>query len=298
MPHVAFNRAFVDEAANRSVACRMLISAVHSDLNKATQVISYCVAVFRPVYSRLLLSELIEKTTVPFEILIWLNVSDPAIEDQIACVSSRGVKVRVVGRTPENIGMRAYLYLFCNAQYEMITQIDDDVVCLSHGIAERAHRLFRRFPCVRQIVSDVWQDEHTTGARPPLGKYTIFDDREGLYLGPIDGWFSIYHRSILPILMSLPYHQYLPIGCLVRAGLARRSQYGVLDSGMRVFHVVGPAYTDAFGMLDFEIQKYRRLGRVDLVDWYEGYRAEPLPREELAWRVDDIRASLGGTHAV
>ena len=137
--------------------------------------ISYCIAVFRPVYARLLLADLVEKTTVPFEMLIWLNVADPALEAEIAAASARGVKLRVVGRTPENIGMRAYAALFRAARYDLITQIDDDVVCISRGIAERAHRLFRRFPAVRQIVADVWQDEHTTGARPPLEHYRVFD---------------------------------------------------------------------------------------------------------------------------
>src|SRR5262249_37939831 len=148
------------------------------------------------------------------------------------------------------------------------------------GIAERARRLFMRFPSVRQIVADVWQDEHTTGARPPLEQYRVFDVGEGLYRGPIDGWFSIYHRSVLPTLMNLRYQQYMTIGSLVQARLARRGQVGVLDSKMQVFHVIGPAYTEAFGMLNFEIEKYRGLGRREIVDWYESYRSERLSPEE------------------
>jgi hypothetical protein len=259
--------------------------------------ISYCIAVFRPVYARLLLADLIAKTTAPFEILIWLNVADAAIEEQIANACADGVSVRVVGRTPQNIGMRAYAELFRAARYELITQIDDDVVYLSRGIAERAHRLFGRFPSVRQIVADVWQDEHTTGARPPLDHYRMFDASEGLRQGPIDGWFAIYHRSILPLLMRLPYRHYLPIGGLVRMRLAQRRQLGVLDCGMQVFHVIGPAYADAFGMLDFEIEKYRNLGRHDIVAWYEGYRAEKHSAGRLGERIDAIQASLSAKHA-
>jgi hypothetical protein len=261
-------------------------------LEAGYRVISYCVAVFRPVYARLLLADLIAKTTAPFEILVWLNVSDAAIEEQIARACADGVQLRIVGRTPENIGMRAYSALFRAARYDLITQIDDDVVFLSRGIAERARRLFERFPSVRQLVADVWQDEHTTGARPPLDHYRIFDPGDGLRQGPIDGWFSIYHRSVLPVLMGLPYSHYLPIGGLVRARLARRGQVGVLDTGMQVFHVIGPAYADAFGMLDFEIEKYRNLGRQEIVAWYESYRVEKLSRGHLADRIDAIQASL------
>ena len=259
--------------------------------------ISYCVAVFRPVYARLLLADLIAKTTAPFEILIWLNVSDAAIEEQIAKACADGVQLRIVGRTPENIGMRAYSALFRAARYDLITQIDDDVVYLSRGIAERARRLFARFPSVRQLVADVWQDELTTGARPPLDHYRIFDAGEGLRAGPIDGWFSIYHRSILPVLMSFRYSHYLPIGGLVRARLARRRQVGLLDTGMQVFHVTGPAYADAFGMLDFEIEKYRNLGRHDIAGWYERYRADKLSCGQVAERINAIQAALNAKHA-
>lgn len=255
--------------------------------------ISYCVAVYRPTYARLLLADLVEKTSAPFEILIWLNVADAALDAEIAAAIARGVPLRVLGRTPENIGMRAYATLFGAARYPLITQIDDDVVCISRGIAERADRLFRRFPTVRQLVTDVWQDEHTTGARPPLDQYKVFDAAEGLYNGPIDGWFSIYHRGIQPLLASLPFAQYVALGAAARTRLGQRGQFGLLDCGMKVFHVIGPAYADSFGMLEFEIEKYRRLGRHDIVGWYESYRGAPAAMGLLPTRIDAVCAALG-----
>ena len=259
--------------------------------------ISYCIAVYRPTYARLLLAELVVKTSVPFEILVWLNVTDAALDADIAAAIGRGVPLRVVGRTPDNIGMRAYLALFRAARHALIAQIDDDVVCISRGIAERAERLFRRHPAVRQLVADVWQDEHTTGARPPLEHYRVFDAAEGLYSGPIDGWFSVYHRSILPLLLGLPVAPYFALGAAVRARLAQRGQHGLLDLGMRVFHVIGPGYADAFGMLGFEIEKYRRLGRSDIVAWYESHGGASTAGESLGGRIDAIRAALDRHHA-
>lgn len=258
--------------------------------------ISYCIAIYRPTYARLLLADLVEKTTSPFEILVWLNVADAALDADIAASISNGVALRVIGRTPENIGMRAYRSLFRAARHPLIAQIDDDVVCISRGIAERAGRLFRRFPAVRQLVADVWQDEHTTGARPPLAQYQVFDAGERLYSGPIDGWFAVYHRSILPHLLALPNAPYFALGAAVRARLAQRGQHGLLDRGMKVFHVIGPDYADAFGMLGFEIEKYRRLGRHDIVAWYERERAgeRAVSADALRARVGAIRASLAG----
>lgn len=237
--------------------------------------ISYCIAVYRPTYARLLLADLARKTTVPYEILVWLNLADEVLENDIAAAAAGGVPLRIVGRTPHNIGMTAYRELFRAARYPLIVQIDDDVVRVSRGIAERADRLFRRYPTVRQLVADVWQDEHTTGARPPLDQYRPFEAREGLMSGPIDGWFSVYHRSILPLLLALPYAPYFALGAAARGRLERRGQHGVLDLGMKVFHVIGPQYAEAFGMLDAEIEKYRRLGRADIVDWYDAWRQTP-----------------------
>ena len=42
--------------------------------------ISYCVACYRPTYAKLLINELISKTTTPYEILLWLNLADKSFE--------------------------------------------------------------------------------------------------------------------------------------------------------------------------------------------------------------------------
>ena len=249
--------------------------------------ISYCVAVYRPVYARLLLAELEAKTSTPFEILLWLNVENTVLEADIAAMQARGVRLSVLGRTPENIGMTAFAHLMRAARYPLVAQIDDDVVCISRGIAQRAQRIFNRHPHVRQLVADVWQDEYTTGARPPLAQYRAFDT--GLYDGPVDGWFAVYHQSILPLILSLPMTPYFALGAAVQARLRARRQNGLLDQGMKVFHVIGPAYAETFGMLDFEIAKYSRLGRGDIVAWYEHHCRGSV---ELSGRIEQIRAAL------
>ena len=252
--------------------------------------ISYCIAVYRPIYSRLLIADLVRKTSTPFEILVWFNVVDPAFETFIDAGIRDGWPVVIVGRTPHNIGMRAFAELFRAARYPLVVQIDDDVLCVSRGIAERAAAIFNAHPDVRQIVADVWQDEHTTGARPPLSHYRCVDTDQGLYDGPIDGWFSIYHRSILPVVLSLQMTRYCFIGAAVRRTLVRRRQRGLLCTRMKVFHAIGPAYASLFGMLDFEIAKYRALGRTDIVKWYS--TTPPTPHAEMESRFAAATAVL------
>ncbi|MEX2261402.1 MAG: hypothetical protein WD696_05595 [Bryobacteraceae bacterium] len=61
---------------------------------------------------------------------------------------------------------------------------------------------------------------------------------------------------------------------------------------MKVFHVIGPCYADWFGMLDSEIQKYRDLGRAEIVNWYEEARHKLPSREETSARIRNIYAHL------
>jgi len=255
-------------------------------------VISYCIAVYRPIYARMLVQDLILKTSACYEILIWLNVEHAGLEQFLRACRSQGRPVRIVGKSVENIGMLAYRQLFEAASYDLIVQIDDDVVCFSRGIAEMAAKLFDRFRRVRQIVSDVWQDEFTTGARPTAKHYRCFDAKEGLYDGPIDGWFSIYHRSVLATLLRLEYRPYFPIGGLMQRELKRQGLLGLLCTRMRVFHVIGPEYASLFGMLDLEIEKYRRLGRTDIVDWYVRASAALPAKSLLEQRFREIRRSV------
>jgi len=254
--------------------------------------ISYCIVSLRPRYSSLLIADLIRKTTVPFEILLWLNIDDPAYESFLQEHIAQGEPIRIIGKTIENIGMQAYYPLFDQARYELIVQIDDDVIAVSRTIAEQARDIFLRFPRVKQLVADVWQDDYTTGARPPLSIYRLYRQDYGLYEGPIDGWFSIFHRSALPWLPRLPRTAYFPLGGMLKNSLKNRGLLGLLCARFKVFHVIGPQYAAYFGMLEAEIEKYRRLGRTEIVEWYERARNTLPDRDTMTCRVNDILAAL------
>ena len=254
--------------------------------------ISYCIAAFRPRYSELLIRDLLRKTTTPFEILVWLNVDDADFERFLEKQRANGAPLRIAGKTSENIGMEAYSLLFEQSRYELIVQIDDDVIAISRQIAEQAAQIFDRFPRVKQLVADVWQDEYTTGARPPMSSYRAYEPGYGLYDGPIDGWFSIFHRSVLPLVQGKQGSIYFPLGCQLRYRLRAGNNLGLLCTRFKVFHVIGPYYASFFGMLDFEIAKYQSLGRTDIVKWYESAKATLPAKAELEPHVKGILAAL------
>lgn len=256
--------------------------------------ISYCVACYRPVYVRQLIDELIRKTSAPYEILLWLNVADSDFDAFLRCHAAAGAPLRILGRTPENIGMAAYPRLFAAAKFDLIAQIDDDIVSITPQIAETARAAFDRHPSLGMITADVWQDEYTTGARPPLEVYRPADEEFGLFDGPIDGWFAIYRRASLQHCRQLRPTRYYYLGAAIKGRLQAAGQCGFLCTRMKVFHVIGPAYVSYFGMLDAEIEKYRALGRQDIVQWYQDARRELPSREALAQRVTQIRDCLSG----
>lgn len=254
--------------------------------------ISYCIACYRPRYSELLITELLAKTSTPFEILLWLNVDDAVLNQFLAGRRAAGAPIRIVGCTPQNIGMEAYFGLFEAAQYDMVAQIDDDVICISQGIAQTAAEVFERFADVGMLTADVWQDEFTSGARPPLEHYVLVDPKYGLYIGPIDGWFAVYRKTSLHLCRRIARGPYVFIGGYMQQLLPQIGMRGLLCTRMKVFHVIGPQYVSYFEMLDFEIQKYSRLGRADIARWYSDARGCLPPREELHSRVEKIRESL------
>jgi hypothetical protein len=255
-------------------------------------VISYCIASYRPAYCRQLISQLVEKTTAPSEILVWINLLDQEFEQFMSDQQEAGAPLRIVGRTPENIGMAAYPMLFAAGKFEMVVQIDDDVVSISPLIAERAQEIFDRFPQVGMLTADVWQDELTTGARPPMQRFREVSREFGLYDGPIDGWFAIYRRTALRACGPLRPSRYHPIGCEIKKRLSAIGQSGLLCTRLKVFHVIGPAYASYFGMLDFELAKYSSIGRQDIVKWYLEERSRLPPHDELALRVRQIHENL------
>ncbi|MGH9349334.1 MAG: glycosyltransferase family 2 protein [Vicinamibacterales bacterium] len=254
--------------------------------------ISYCIAAYRPQYTRALVESLVGKTSAPFEVLLWLNVADEGFEGWIAGRQAAGAPIRVVGQSPDNIGMRAYARLLSESRYEMVVQIDDDVICVSPGIAETAAEVFAKFPRVGMLTADTWQDAYTNGARPPMSHYRLVDAGWGLYDGPIDGWFSIYRKSALARCGLPRLDRYTFLGGRIKQRLARIGMQGLLCTRFRVFHATGPEYASYFGLLEFEIEKYRSLGRHDIVEWYSSARDRLPDREVLGRQVERIFSLL------
>lgn len=244
--------------------------------------ISYCICVYRPRLFYILLEDLMRKTTTPYEILVWLNTRAPELEGYIDRLSYRGIPIKVVGSNAKNIGMVGYKMLFHNAKYDLVAQVHDDVTCVSRRIAEIASETFKAQPKVKQIVADVIQDAFTTGGRPGDSAYAPFDAESGLVSGPIDGWFSIYHRSILRMLIDAPYEPYFYLGSYIQMQLKSQALEGVLSKKMKVFHIAGPAYASLLETREAEVRKYNGLGKKELAEVYASMNPDEATLAQMA----------------
>lgn len=228
--------------------------------------ISYCASVIRPKFARMLIEELIRKTTVPYEILLWLNVEDLSFEIFLQEKVRQGVRLHIIGKTPENIGMAGFKTCFEKARGTIITQIDDDVIRVSPHMSEVAQIVFGRYPDIRHVSATLWEeDQYSRLSREPWeSRHQLFDADLNLYTGAIDGWFSMYHRDLLPMLLSLPYGgRVTGIGYMIAQRLRSQGKTPVLCRTLKVFHVKGPVYLSYYDMLDVQVWKLKQLGQSD-----------------------------------
>lgn len=252
-------------------------------------VFSYMLPAYRAYYASRLLSELARKASGPYEVLIWLNVHDEGLDRYIQSLISSGYPMRVVGKTPENIGMAAFRPLVEQSRGAYLVQVEDDVLCLSHNAGAIAREIMERRPEVGMISADVWQDEISNGGHPTAEAYRKIDDGDQLYEGPIDGGFSVYPRKYLHLLMGASFRKYFGFGCGMHERLMQAGLKAYKCRRMRIFHLMGPEYASYFpGMLDFEIAKYAAVGHTKMVGLYESSRSRLPDREFLRRRLKAI----------
>ncbi len=232
--------------------------------------ISYCVVLIRPKFVRMLVADLVRKTKMPYEILLWMNVEDRPFEVYVTQQARAGVPIRLVGKTPENIGMAALKSCFEQAKGNIITQIDDDVIRMSAGTPEAAQFIFEKRPGIRHLSAMMWEDKYCFFRPPWIEKCKSIDPEMDLYEGPIDGWFSMYHRDLREMLLSFPYDKRaLSTGWIMSSRLRDgagpfppgRGPKSALCNAMKVFHVKAPAYLNYYDLFETQLWKFKELGQ-------------------------------------
>lgn len=251
--------------------------------------ISYVTLVYRPEYFPYVFDTIRNKTTQPYEHLVWLNTGHPAVLAGIQKRINRGEPIRIIGSTPENTGCLYLPHLFNEAKGDIIAHIEDDIMEISPYIAEICEYTFRDFPKCKLLVADTIQDRFTRGARPPMKEYTLVNESYGLYRGAIDGWFAAFHKSFLPVLPKV-FHYGL-WGAIYPQFHAKKYE-GYLCTAIKVFHMTSPEYAFFFDRLDQEIAKYDMVKFTNVSDWYRNVKDKMPPCSEIRLQFNASRESL------
>lgn len=260
--------------------------------------LSYMLPSYRAYYTSRLLGEIAKKTTLSHEILVWLNTRDEGLEKYILSLAAAGHPVKIVGKTPENIGMAAFKPLIEAAQGEMLVQLEDDVLFISRRAGEAAQEILGRRHDIGMLSAQVWQDDLSNGGNPRPEHYTCVDALDQLYEGPIDGGFSVYPRSSVPLLLQSKFGMYFGMGCGMHIRLNSMGMKAYKCQRMRIFHLAGAVYHSLFpGMVEFEIEKYKRVGHRQMVQVYETEMASLPPKRDLEQRfraIENYHESFSG----
>lgn len=256
-------------------------------------VLSYMLPVFRPWYSSRVICQVVRKTTLPYELLLWFNCADEWLEAYVRSLIAAGAPIRIVGRTPENIGMKAFQRMALEAKGDLMVQLEDDAIDISRNAGEIALDLFQRYPEAAIIGGHVWQDVYTTGARPPLHIYEVKNAAEGLYQGPMDGPLMFYKRPLCtPIFMEAKIDRYFGLGPFTHGRIMEMGYRGYLTTRIMSFHMHGPIYHWYYGMLDHEIAKYEGIHYYDMANTYKEAKKSLPPKQAVADQIERIAGFL------
>lgn len=250
---------------------------------------SYLLLVLRPYYASCLLSEIVRKTTANYEVVVWMNCESRTFEDYVMSLSKRGLPVRIVGRTPENIGMCAFRSMISEAKGDLLIQLDDDVIMISRRAIEEARKVFSSRPEVGLLCACTWQDEYTRGAHARPQDYVLRDPEHLLYDGVIDGGFTFYPQASRPFLMKASFSKYGGLGAETVYHLEQAGKSSHLSRRIKMFHLHGPVYHWYFNHLGAEILKYRSVGFGAMADLYEKHSEFPS-RALMRDRLEEIRS--------
>jgi len=214
------------------------------------------------------------------EIIIYDNNSPDNTKEIInSFVDLYGDKIKTkVNFGNENIGLKAYKKLFSESKGDHIIEVDDDILEFPDGIDSIFVKYFSACKKYGYLALDVVQNEHTTGAKPRLDLYKI-KNINGFIIeeGPTGGWCTGFRRKdyskIKFIFNSFNHYNFKhgEDGFLSKLFRLLGKKSGII-SGVKCFHATGPYYSKQYGLLERDIEKYRKSGRQDLVGIYSSFR--------------------------
>jgi len=213
-----------------------------------------------------------------YEFLIIDNGSNDGTVDYLSNTAKldKNIKVRY---NKKNKGLNEYKKLFNLSKGDYILIIDDDVIEFPKNFDKTMVEYMDKFEDFGFVCLDVVQNEYTDGAKPDSSHYEDIT-RNGLTIskGPTGGWCTIFRKKdYRKIKWHFVLGKKLKFGYAEDGKLQRKFDRILhLKSGVikdvKCFHACGPYYSQKYGFLDRDIEKYKMSGLDRMINKYQEYK--------------------------
>lgn len=187
-----------------------------------------------------------------YELLIWNNNSEDDTKQYLENELPKSNRIKIINNKI-NIGNNAKSKAVQLAKGEFIIGIDDDVIEFSENWVYNMIRAYKSVPYMGYLVTDVFQDEKTNGAKFPESTYVNKNYYNGeiiIQLGPAGGWCFMISRKVyseIGKLLTIKNRKFIFEDGDYQLRVNNTGLMSGILKNTRVYHATGEYYNEVFG---------------------------------------------------
>jgi GT2 family glycosyltransferase len=189
----------------------------------------------------------LNRTEVTTEILIWNNASTDGTADYLSSLSDPRI---VAVNSPTNVGLNGYAKAFEMTTAPYMVELDDDVVDAPHGWDATLLSAYSRLPEIGFLAADLVDEPHDPVSR--FRHYVRPEDYRSYELngirlleGPTGGWCAMTDRELSDRVGGFPEHPeiYFNEEAEYIGKIEELGYRAAILADLRVHHTGGPGFT-------------------------------------------------------
>lgn len=202
--------------------------------------------------------------------VVWDNANNPETLEIVEMCRRlfKNDTVEVIYRPSQNIGLNAAqeaVKEFRSPSTKYIMSLDEDILMLPLDFQES---LKRSLTCAGYVALDVFQDQTTNGAKPPMTSYKPTDIGNGQVLleGPTGGWASMTTTEVYDSVGGYPVREerFFGLDGIFSESVRKLGKKAGLLQGVCCYHATGDLWNQRFGfdaVLGEKMSAYHRWVR-------------------------------------
>jgi GT2 family glycosyltransferase len=230
----------------------------------------YTIAYRRTPFLRLSMAAVLSQA-YDSDYVIWDNASSEETKDSInkmaEAIPNPHVKIHYVAS--KNIGLNAASMVvskFRTSSTKYIMSLDEDILMLPLNFQDELQTYVDAG--VGYVALDVFQDETTNGAKPPIHhyKHTDLTTTRGvktLLEGPTGGWASMVSTEVFDSVGGYPVREEIFFGLdgIFSEEVRKKGKMTGIAKGLCCYHATGNNWNNSLGFSDVLNQKLQSYNR-------------------------------------